>query len=183
MYVQPYRIFRRLIRCFQHPTFKSLIRSYALTTSEKQSFKCHGILPQLSSEAKFKDSIGLFYINSLIFGGTIRENILFHNKFQPKWYSKIISSCCLDFDLDVMKLLPRLWFGYNERKRYGFSSKRRKESPLSWRAGAKNCPHNLQERFIMLLIYIYLMAPFLLELVNTYWKMDLKDFWKTGQEF
>ena len=38
-----------------------------------------------------------------IFSGTVRENILFHNTFEPKWYSKIISSCCLDFDLDGMR--------------------------------------------------------------------------------
>lgn len=38
-----------------------------------------------------------------IFSGTVRENILFHNVFEPKWYSKIISSCCLDFDLEGMK--------------------------------------------------------------------------------
>lgn len=38
-----------------------------------------------------------------IFSGTVRENILFHSEYLPKWYSRIVSGCCLEYDLNEMK--------------------------------------------------------------------------------
>ena len=64
---------------------------------------CHTFQMKPNSKVISDGATALVAQQPWIFSGTVRENILFHNTFEPKWYIKIISSCCLDFDLVGMR--------------------------------------------------------------------------------
>ena len=71
-------------------------------------------LSELSKMSHFEINGSLAYVTqeAFILSGTVKENILFHRKYDPVWYQRVIEACALTRDLQQfsgMKILD-FWF-------------------------------------------------------------------------
>jgi len=57
-------------------------------------------IPQTSGSLKYNGRIAYVEQDPIIFSGTIRQNILFGKDYHESLYKKIITTCCLDKDLE-----------------------------------------------------------------------------------
>ena len=61
-----------------------------------------GELEPLSGEVAIVGSLGYAAQESWLYTGSVRENILFGQKYEEEWYEKVLDACCLKEDIEQL---------------------------------------------------------------------------------
>ncbi|OWF39706.1 Multidrug resistance-associated protein 5 [Mizuhopecten yessoensis] len=61
-----------------------------------------GRMPLLTGRLAVDGSVAYAAQQAWIFNGTLRENVLFGNPYNPDWYRKVLTACSLDPDLRIL---------------------------------------------------------------------------------
>ncbi|XP_021375726.1 multidrug resistance-associated protein 5-like [Mizuhopecten yessoensis] len=61
-----------------------------------------GRMPLLTGRLAVDGSVAYAAQQAWVFNGTLRENVLFGNPYNPDWYTKVLTACSLDPDLRIL---------------------------------------------------------------------------------
>lgn len=70
-----------------------------------------GELPTNSGEIVLKGRIGYCAQEAWVFNGSVRDNILFGQKYVPTWYSRVVDACALRSDFALMSFGDKSFVG------------------------------------------------------------------------